>query len=89
MLLKFQNKLLMALDKMISDGIELGGIPECIEITPMEALRFLEEFELIKKPLKISATDNTIIPTSIKMLINTHEKKKEFVNGWHKGKYSI
>lgn len=43
MLIKFKNKMTMALQKMMDDGARLGGLPDRIEVSPKEALDIFNE----------------------------------------------
>ena len=70
MLLKFKNKHVMALDKMIADGEGIkAGVIDKIVIDPKEALGILHEIISLKLVGKISVRDavagNDVTPASL------------------------
>jgi hypothetical protein len=50
MLIKFKNKMTMALNKMIEDGKRLGGMPSHIEVSPNEAIELFSEIRRLSPP---------------------------------------
>lgn len=50
MLIKFKNKMTMALTKMIEDGTRLGGLPSHIEVSPNEGAELFNEIRRMNPP---------------------------------------
>jgi len=96
MLLKFKNKHVMALDKMIADGEGVkAGVIDKIVIDPKEALGILQEIITLKLVGKISMRDvaNDIdVTTKELMWVSGVDKSahiKEIIQKWYKTKYEV
>lgn len=70
MLIKFKNRMTMALTKMIDDGARLGGIPAHIEVVPVEASEIFSELRKMNPP---NYTITSKEGASCKLLIQTKE----------------
>ena len=95
MLLKFKNKYLLALDKMIKEASETGGIIDCIILDPKEAYGLLLELVGLGSKYILNLTihdgDNEDV-TREKLLwgsTDKHERIKEIIQLWYKNKYEI
>lgn len=95
MLLKFKNRYLLALDKMIKEAAETGGIIDCIILDPKEAYGLLLELVALGSKyildLTIQDADKEDV-TREKLLwgsTDKHERIKEIIQLWYKNKYEI
>lgn len=98
MLLKFKNKHLMALDKMIGEATDAGGIIDSIVLTPKEALGLL--LELAKLGTKY-LTDVVMyerdgvdgVDVIRKKLLwgddDIHNRVENIIQRWYKTEYEV
>jgi len=96
MLLKFKNKHVMALDKMIADGEGIkAGVIDKIILDPKEALGILQEIITLKLVGKISVRDTaTDVDVTTKELmwvsgVDKDEHIKAIIQKWYKTKYEV
>jgi len=92
MIIKFKNKMTMALQKMIDDGARLGGQPDHIEVSPREALDIFTEI----RTLPAIATGYVITSkegASCKLLLNAKEiselEMATYVANWKTGEWKV
>lgn len=96
MLLKFKNKHVMALDKMIADGEGIkAGVIDKVMVDPKEALGILHEIITLKLVGKISIRDvaNDVDVTTKELMwvsgVDKDEHIKEIIQKWYKAKYEV
>ena len=96
MLLKFKNKHVMALDKMIADGEGVSaGVIDKIIIDPKEALGVLQEIITLKLVGKISIRDvaNDVDVTTKELMwvsgVDKSEHIKEIIQKWYQANYEV
>jgi hypothetical protein len=98
MLLKLRNKMTMAMDKMIEEAKELGGVPGQILLEPKEAAEFIREINhtsmkiRVKKEIDIGQKNPDEF--DIRLLIwgkdpISTEDLKMIVEKWYKKEYSF
>ena len=94
MIIKFKNKFMMAIEKMIADGKTKGGIPESIYMEADEAYSFLIEATKLRKEYSkhINLYKNGDNVDSSLVLWNTRigtEDLKEIVKKWYAREYTL
>jgi len=97
MLLKFKNKHMMAMDKMLKDGETTGGIIDSIVLDPKEAYGLLLELVDLGRPyvgnIVIRDTDDVDI-TNRELIWNgagldKNGQVKTILNEWYKAHYKV
>lgn len=92
MLIKFKNKMTMALQKMIDDGARLGGLPSHIEVSPKEAGEIFIEIHTLT-PTPIGYLIQTKDGISCKLIFNAKEisdlEMQGYVNNWRSGEWKV
>ena len=95
MLLKFKNKHLMALDKMIKEAKEAGGMIDSIILDPKEALGLLMELSDLgaKYMTDMTMRDREGEDQIRKELLwgegDGHERGKKVIQLWYKTEYEV
>lgn len=90
---------MVSIDKMIIKGKDIGGLPDCVQLDPPEAMLLLEEIkglqedkvgsDIIKSSITIVST-STEIPSifGFASLIND-TGVEDIMKGWMKGEYEV
>jgi hypothetical protein len=94
MLLKFTNKMTMALQQMLEQGKRAGGVPSVIEINTNEAFDILKEICLIPNNLVLGYTiQNSKDKISQRLLLNQKAVSDnliaDYVVMWETGEWSV
>lgn len=90
MLIKFKNKMTMALQKMIDEGKRLGGLPSHIEVIPQEAADIFAEIRRLSPPGYVINDENG---ASARLLLGAKDlsdfELQGFVNKWKEKKWTV
>lgn len=95
MLLKFKNKHLMALDKMINEANDAGGIIDSIVLTPKEALGLLLELAKLgtKYLTDVVLYERDGVDVIRKKLLwgddDIHDRVENIIQCWYKTEYEV
>lgn len=92
MILKFKNKYIMALNGLIADATQTGGIPSFILLEPQEAFNILLEASKLKKEYTGAiAIKHENIDTTMSIWNQDISRKelKEITEQWYKRKYTV
>lgn len=82
----------MALQKMVDDGIRLGGQPSHIEVSPNEALDIFNELHtLIPTPtgFVITSKDGVSCNLMLKAKDISEIEMQRYVNNWKSGEWTV
>lgn len=89
MLIKFKNKMTMALTRMIDEGTRLGGQPSHIEISPNEAIELFKEIHTLNPA---GYTITTKEGTSCRLLLYAKHADNDiqtYVDNWKSGEWTV
>lgn len=90
MLIKFKNKMTMAVMKMIDDGKRLNGIPSHIEVSPNEAVEVFNEIKRLNPPGYVITSKEG---ASCKLLLTANDVKEvdllSYVTKWKNGEWKV
>lgn len=91
MLIKFKNKMTMALQKMIDDGTRLGGLSSHIEVSPNEAADIFKEIcTLIPAPTGYTITSKEGVGCRLLLTAKTQEADiLLYLNNWKHGEWKV
>lgn len=99
MLLKFKNKMMVTIEKTIAKGKEIGGIPDCLQLDPLEAMSLLREVQalmqdttgenIVKNCMKIVSTNQDVPSIFNFTSLIDDEGVKGVMNGWKDGNYDV
>ncbi len=92
MIIKFKNKMVMSLKKMIDDGMRMGGLPSHIEVSPQEALDIFTEINVLSPPPQgytITQKDGT----SARLLLNaksiSQADMQMYIQNWKANEWKV
>ena len=90
MIIKFKNKMTMALSKMIEDGKRLGGQPSHIEVSPKEAEDIFNEYRALSPAGYVITSKQG---ASCKLLLSAKDLSsadmQEYLDNWKTGEWTI
>ncbi len=93
MLIKFKNKMTMALQKMIDDGLRLGGLPDHIEVSPNEAAEIFKEIHRLTPSTLSSYVITSKEGASCKLMFAAKEiselEMATYVANWKSGQWNV
>ena len=92
MILTLQNKITMAIDRMIEDAINLGGIPKNILLDTNEAVTFLQEIYNTKNNANVALyTDDTrVLYSTVFSRFGTKKEIYNFIQKyWYTRRYRV
>lgn len=90
MLIKFKNKMTMALTKMIEDGKRLGGIPSHVEISPNESVELFNEIRKMNPPgYIITSKEGASCKLFLQVKDLTQTEMQDYLNKWKEGQWVV